>query len=1038
MKNFKKSFLILTFATLSSFNTWLSWAEELPTDLAGSISLLKSGNPATDLVSPNQPDQVLTVDEALALRNSGVDLSNLEPSPDQEIWNSSSSFTSQQKLDVSLDFPKNTLFSNVEIVPSRSSNFRFVGSLKNAEGNLQSVLFYISKNSHNALLRKALLRKLGYIVEASQRVPQLKLKFDSAASLELFSARMAESTYGTTERWIVHHDTTQHILTIQDAIAFHAHSEIYNLAMGYVPNSVIKGRRILNSLLIPFELLNNPESVNMLPWDFARTISEHLKLSYESADEFSTPLDDARWIAKRIAKLSRQDWVEVVESAKLPKEVALLLVEKFISRRNDLIKDLSLNSSALPINSQVTLSPHLQNGKILLENWPGYGSRFAYGDPENPLSNSEIRSLLKSKIFSNLLFNALSQINDRLIPKADLEKKLQEKQLELVKKQISEFMTTGEFKNVPLGLFAIPLWGANLLASRDIIIGSYMGADNQVQLADSVGLNAYIGAFVGVQGMPVPWSAALEGRAYVTRSYTHLRPISKIKSALQYPFKNILIPLLEQKLGKKFDKLQHLDPSGELSDEDKKEISTVLQDFKDEFLVGESLMVTDTLGAGLNTQVGYNYTQYLGAYLKFQASQLVLSRLHILRYDDNTLHIYRDLGDVRKFLMSVQFKAAIPVVELSIERNVGNARTRFYSLKIDQNEEPSLALKSVRQLSEVLESHSTEALDATQDPFLLKYKFDTNVGRAGILHWKWASLQSNLRFEVEHKASQVKRSFYRKTVSRMSGKNYEDLVLKAANAALDEALDVEASLVSPGNGRPGDSVLGSQITRTTHVDGIVSGIEDIEKDFIREPYVKNSYSWSGWTIAKSEAQKIIDAINVRNGLPLYPPTTLNGVNKIHFYNIELNYQFYTEGIEYFFTVPDEKIESVFSTYSGLKGLRLKSVVNKFQNRRKSFNKHYRKGNLEKYTKYLAEIVTTTETFLNRTGLEILFGSRKNFLISSRIQGFREGVEDADQSYFSNTIGAFGSFAISGPVEDFREELKIAPSQFFIGWLMERL
>ena len=86
----------------------------------------------------------------------------------------------------------------------------------------------------------------------------------------------------------------------------------YNLSLGYLPPSVIQGRRLLNSILIPYALVEVPESVNMFPWHAGRIINKQFKMDFDNAENFSTTYGDARWMVRRIAALSRSDWKEVV------------------------------------------------------------------------------------------------------------------------------------------------------------------------------------------------------------------------------------------------------------------------------------------------------------------------------------------------------------------------------------------------------------------------------------------------------------------------------------------------------------------------------------------------------------------------------------------------------------------------------------------------------------------------------------------------------------------------------------------------------
>jgi hypothetical protein len=135
-------------------------------------------------------------------------------------------------------------------------------------------------------------------------------------------------------------------------------------------------------------MLDTPESINLMPWQAGRIVLNNLKL-YHTQDldtGYGTSWEDARWIGRRLFKLSRLDLEEIVSKSYYPDAVEKLLIEKVVSRRNDLVKLLSLDKEfvALKFNPDVTLGADLIKGEVVKEFFPGYSSRFSYGDPESP------------------------------------------------------------------------------------------------------------------------------------------------------------------------------------------------------------------------------------------------------------------------------------------------------------------------------------------------------------------------------------------------------------------------------------------------------------------------------------------------------------------------------------------------------------------------------------------------------------------------------------------------------------------------------
>src|SRR5690606_151489 len=149
---------------------------------------------------------------------------------------------------------------------------------------------------------------------------------------------------------------------------------------------------LLSSLAVPLSIVNLEESVNMFRWTAGYERNNQIFLHHNQLDKFLCTWDDARWIARRIEKLTREDWEEIVESSRIPKVVQMLLVEKIISRRNSVMNLFKIDAKTLPIDEEVSSGIRLVDGKLTQQHFEGYGSRFAHGDPESPLADSELNS----------------------------------------------------------------------------------------------------------------------------------------------------------------------------------------------------------------------------------------------------------------------------------------------------------------------------------------------------------------------------------------------------------------------------------------------------------------------------------------------------------------------------------------------------------------------------------------------------------------------------------------------------------------------
>ncbi|MEK7356349.1 MAG: hypothetical protein AAB250_07860, partial [Bdellovibrionota bacterium] len=395
------------------------------TDFPGAIPRDASRTAATDLVIDGR---VVTPDEADQLRARGTDLSAIDPQ-DSDIWSKSAQTSVLPPLDVNAT---GETFEYLDVVASPLGMFRFSVTKKDASGIPRTYTIVLSKKAHNILLRQGLLRKIGYQVPEAKRLRKFTVRFTGAASrMGFIDALRGQIMLADPSRWALNADDKNAVDAIlQDAVIVGGDNHIYNLADGLVPSEVIQGRRVLNSLLVPYSLVDVPESVNLFTWHPGRITNDMIYLPYDDSEDFFPSYDDARWAARKIMALTRADFEKVVASADLPAEVAALTLEKIVARRNMLGGYFGLTSTALQFDPTITRGANLVNGKLTKQDWPGYGSRFAFGDPVAPLSGSEIRAFFKSRAFGSIVDNLVTQFNLNVIPKTDINQKIYDHQVD--------------------------------------------------------------------------------------------------------------------------------------------------------------------------------------------------------------------------------------------------------------------------------------------------------------------------------------------------------------------------------------------------------------------------------------------------------------------------------------------------------------------------------------------------------------------------------------------------------------------------------
>jgi hypothetical protein len=582
------------------------------------IPLEYGGRPATDLVYKGM---ILLPDEAHKLvvdSNGAFDLSLLDPDDTSVLWTKRPLKPLREFSDeIPVDDGDEVNF--VDLVPSRSGNLRFTIQKEDDLGARKSYTVMLSKTTHNILLKRNLLRKLGYRVPKIKYLKSFKLNFSSSMEKAIFFSDFADRTFGDPGRWVKNYE--EHLMAtdrlteeserevysslsevpknqlkevgtdkclvsnpksnkrmmlgdcsqgrisnfviedkgngfiaiknalngkcigiknaskiegarfvedvcdykenelfnkeigeggfklkvkqtglclsdkwkreilsqagcegerviswylgeglnldgplvyekeieIQDVVVMETSDQFYNLAMGFLTPEIIEGRRILNSLLVPFSLVDIPESVNLFSWHAGRIVNKQLKLEYDTAENFIPSYEDAKWITRKILELTRSDWEEVVQEAYFPTEVGALITEKLISRRNHLREVLGLEGENLEFDPRISMGERLEKGELKGEYWEGQASRYSYGDPENPLSKSEIGHFIGSTIISSIISGVADFVGSRWLNNGGfLDTAYQNRIYGLQMEAFLKFLETGVVQNIPIGVFVYP------------------------------------------------------------------------------------------------------------------------------------------------------------------------------------------------------------------------------------------------------------------------------------------------------------------------------------------------------------------------------------------------------------------------------------------------------------------------------------------------------------------------------------------------------------------------------------------------------
>lgn len=1035
-----------------------------------SISQQNQDLPANDLVyaPKGSSSRILTPQDAQNLKTkSHVDLSLLNPDPTTDIWKPKSS-VADSALDAALPIQSGETAQYQGTLQTSSGYFKMSVLPASAQG--RPVTLMMGRTIHTFLLRKELLRRLGYQVPAIKYVAKLKIEFPDALTIgNIIKTTIPQQTQASPQRWCFMNPdalkaddklacnpdptiTNPLEVDFQDMIAIDATPIIYNLALGTpidpnTNNLQPSGGRLLRSLAVPFGLMNVAESYNQLTW-YATTIdNQAVTMTTPDSAYFDCSWDDALWISRRMSSLTRQDFVNIVSAAQLPPAVAALLVEKLIARRNSVMKAFQLKVADIPYNDQVAMPPDLTSGKLTKQDWPGYASRFAWGDPDSPLKN--IKHFFFSMAETELMTNLIAQFNLKLpgLRATDAVTKNNEK---LQQQAISNYLQTGKNQAVKFGAWGAPLLNGGLTLSRSIEVGSYMGSDNMIQLADSYGYFLNAGLYVGFNGLKVNEGLSGQISGSISITYTHLKPITDLKQATSEPLNTLYVPKLLNSAGGIFSQVNALENNKTLTtDQVTTQITNDLDGLKSFIDVGESLIVTQSLSgsqgltgtvADLSAPLDPSLSVGVGA------NQLVISRIYFYRKDFNTIMVYKDKGDLEGLTLtiigSVGLPYSFPIVSINASRVTGSSASKIYTVNIDSSVQnnPSIFANAVG-LQSALKDGSVEVLETATKPADLAVKFKDLSSTMSFLFWNRRTLKTQGQISVKMPDGSTGK-YISLTDGAQTGTDYQTVASDVANFIVQKLVNSKnVGILDTSSSDPGHTYMGSSKTRDAEY-------QCRDDKGITSPYVKVKYRWEGWKMTAKDAVTLANQLSKQYGFTLYSKDFLQDTQILQLYDISLSVRFYAAGIQKVLGMTDSQVNQLVSVYGSQSGcgyqggspeIRKNPTMCEAIADFKAAVTQYHKGvanDLNRST-VIFSAMTNLESFMDFPSLVNLVGAQ-NMYVNSEIDGFRVGSETISDPIVSNALGIADPVAPEGVANNAETALGVEDGEFKVQWLREIL
>jgi hypothetical protein len=995
--------------------------------------------PASDLVYPQAAQSTtlppecrltntLPSDCAQILKNSGVDLSTLDPDTSTDLWKGPSS-AADESLDQALALSENQETNFVGVIESSAGRFRFNVRTDAGAQPAQTLTLMVGTTLHTFLMRKELFRRLGYVIPPMKYLHSVKVKFDNIKDRDDFLNKQFQVAIGGPDigRWIpelaANKLTTALELTFQDVAVMQATPLIYNLAIG-IPIQQIPGSnnlraeqtRVLKAAAIPAGLADVVEDINLYDWSLGQIQNQAVAFHTPDQAIYGCTDDDAVWMLRRLAKLTREDFVAIVANSYYPDPIAKVIVEKLISRRNTILSIFNVQNDKISYDKSPTQLPGLKSGKVLQQDWTGYGGFFDGKDPVSPLHG--LQWYIVSEVASNAMTALLTQVNNEL-PGLTTQNVIANHEIALQNKLI-QYLLSGETPPMNIGAWVLPIVNGSVNISRDVVLGNYMGTNNPVQLADSFGFTANVGLYAGVDNPPtfLNLSGLAEGTASI--SFTHVKPLNTWKKGITEPVKNEFVPWLMAHGAGILNAAEAVkaEPSGT-----PQQIQKAQTDLKadldkiDDFLApGDSLIVTESINgleqasAGLQARVWANPA--LQASLS--ANQEVIWRLNFFRSaDGGSIQIFKDDGRLVNVIASVQggiskistngqVSPVFPVVSVMGKKASGKVRSEIFNVNIGLNQGEHI-YPVINALNSALTRGSVEQLEGLQKPLKplrLAIGFKDSTSEEQFFHLIHRTLKSDGQITLQTPDGAVGNYLYIQD-GKQSGKGYQQLVTQAATYLAQiiansstETIDTQA----PQN--PGQSFLGVSHTRNASFEARI-----INKG-ITQPSVGIQYRWEGFNISQKDMVALVAKLSNQYGFKLFNDGFLNDTKAIKMYALDLNVNLYEAALGAILNMSDADSTALEKRYSSAHHCNyfpdqidqmsgqdedVCNALNKYEDALKAYKKGKFKNASDQGTKGMA-VASDLEQLVTFTDLVNIVGGTANIYLNATLTGYRDGSE----------------------------------------------
>jgi hypothetical protein len=896
--------------------------------------------PAQDLLLDGR---VLDVGQAAQMAEKGFDLADLNPQ-DNKFWQNKTYSASDAQTRNYPAAAKGVKFVSSEAAIKLTS-LHLVQSAENPNLYFRlSVSFY----TQPMLMRAALLRKLGYFVPSPKYYKDLRVQFKSQEEKDQFLKTLSLDMGGvdlSAREWILSDNKIDHSLVLSSSMLEVVSNDNFDLYLGTAPDPAVREQlpavqrysrnRAFRSLIIPYALVDVPESVNRFSVRFGTVSAGFVSISHPSATSFQAcTYEDARWLLKKLQNLKISDYQEIVREGNYPPEIEPLVLAKLINRSRDALSLFQLSSQVPEQSLEISSASGLvQDGKVMKDQIPGYPQRFSHLDRKSPFEQGDFMRYLNIEGKSSVLSSLALRLNERLELVNTMPESRARAYRDFGQKMFDQIRRN---PNQPVFREVISYpWitsGLNLNASRHISTGTFTGSTAPLQLVDNISVGAGLGVFntlETIKGRVFENLTNIGANVFVVRDFTHVRPVLSMKDVTQVPWKEIYIP-------SEMNQFAELLASHEKVGEDgvkRKAVDVFLTSLKDGevFTVSDSVVTVAALRSSstLDVLFGLGPFSFMNSVTGgADMSRIMIRQLSIHRVINanfNGLHVYvRELKNQGRGL-ELNGNFFINLLKIRAEAREADIKSDGFVLRYkdafaDEASADSDSGKKFLQTQEdfrqvlipLLKNNNPELLSSKFEnkKFKIRHNLKADEFKLKFLAWRFSKLREEHKVELTYPKSEKnpeldpnseKITLFSSKRGELKGRDLLGFSLDLVEGLLQYKGQDSHIKLSRGNfgDNPANAPFGKAYWRLINTESDLT-----DNGASKYPTVATiQHVWGGWSLSKDKFFQVISEMknHFKNTevatYQIINPQEFVNVRKVDFYRITANLSVLGEGLD---------------------------------------------------------------------------------------------------------------------------------------------